>query len=186
MFLVLHNSVKDGADGKAPCGTIVSPGRGARIIPKGFRARSKMNCWIGFLSKRCSFVESSSRPGQLPTEPGRIIEADAHLMSLFQTQEKHGSGYISPPRNTALVRRCLSASNGLDRNVTRIDLDKFDLDNSWPASSERNMKTDIPAPRHMQQAASLVLYNPASKKNDALRCFIQLPPISSALLEKLR
>lgn len=48
------------------------------------------------------------------------------------------------------------------------------------------MKTDIPAPRHMKQAASLVLYGAASKKNDALQCFMQLAPTSSALLAKLR
>lgn len=70
----------------------------------------------------------------------------------------------------------------MDRNVKRNKLDK----SSGPSSRGNTMNIDIPAPRHMQQAASLVLYGVATNDNDALKCFIQLAPVNSTLLAKLR
>lgn len=48
------------------------------------------------------------------------------------------------------------------------------------------MKTDVPAPQHVQQAASLVLYSATDNKSYAIKCFIRLMPSGHALLEKLR
>jgi hypothetical protein len=48
------------------------------------------------------------------------------------------------------------------------------------------MKTDVPAPGHVQKAASLVLYGGKDTESSALKCFIQLAPSSQALLAKLR